>query len=97
MTDINPFFSAYSTKSTIKIIARHMDTKLTNNDFHMFCKIESELQSLVYGRSIALNYFEYKLILLNRHAYTMVGNIKRWLEFAPIKARKIIEMILNKL
>ena len=97
MTDINPFFRAYSTKNTIKKIARHMDTTLTNNDFRTFCKIESELQSLAYGRSVALNYFEYKLILWNRPAYTLVGNIKRWLEYAPIRARKFIDKIINKL
>lgn len=91
--DINRYFSGVSTKQTIRKIARHIGTELTNQDFRQFCRIESEFQSLVYGRSVNLNLLEHKLVLWNRSIHAGIGRIGRWLEIPPARLRQLIEKI----
>jgi len=75
MPGIPQCLTGNSVRSTIREIARALDTELTTKDFSDYLQLEAEFQSMVYGRSKILNLLEHRLILWNRSAYNRLGKL----------------------
>ncbi len=67
MNDINPLFKVNSRRRLIRKIGQCLGVQLQNSDFKDFCKLESSLAHIIYGR----NYF---------HCWLYI-NLRLWNEF----------------
>lgn len=76
MSDINPIFKINSRRRLIRDIAECLGVKLRNTDFKDFCKLESRLGNIIYGRNYYHCWIYINLLLWNKFVFSfLLSNI----------------------
>lgn len=73
MTNLSMPLKLNSTRALITIIAKSFNIKVGRKDFKEFCKLESEIVHIIFGKNIQRNAFYINLLLINKWMFV-------WLE-----------------
>jgi SAM-dependent methyltransferase len=93
--ELNTHLKLNSTRKLITIIAESFGIKLRRNDFKEFCKNESIIVNIIFGRNIRHSSFCINLLLFNKSLFTWVEKILLLYKIAHIKLQNKLNGVLK--